>query len=122
MVFACFLVVGYCLLFAWLLLGCHKGHRWKIVCRRRLMFFEQAREQAEKDYSTNHQDTHVRASPPRLHLLKDSSFAGDVCKRQTQRPQTAGRCSALCDLQQGLTLQAAGAIDKAGVACGELAV
>jgi len=23
------------------------------------MFFEQAREQAEKDYSSNHQDTHV---------------------------------------------------------------
>ena len=91
------------------------------MCRRRLMFFEQAREQAEKDYSTNHQDTHVRASQPRLHLLKDSSFAGDVYRRQTLRSQTAGRCSALCDLRQGLILQAAGAIDRASVACRELA-
>ena len=64
------------------------------------MFFEQAREQAEKDYSTNHQDTHVRASQPRLHLLKESSFAGDVYRRQTLRSHTAGRCSALCDLRQ----------------------
>ena len=61
----------------------------EIVRWRRLMFFEQAREQAEKDYSTNHQDTHVRAFEPHLRLLMKPSVAGDSYRRQTVCSQTA---------------------------------
>lgn len=110
MAFVCCLVAGNCCLFTLLLLVVIPGKDVKL-CAGAGSCFSSRHASRQRRITLPTIKTHTCALLSlRLRLQKESSFAGDVHRRQTLHSQTAGRCSALCDLRQCLVLQAAGAL------------